>query len=212
MTKSARLTKHYENALAKKLWHDGRAAQRFRRVKGEKPVKLLDALSQSFPGKPRDFLARCLDGGDILVNRAKTNSRVEVTGKDEVLIMFGGEKNCYASKNRAEYFAEGVQTWFDASRTMDHDHNHNHTRAQLKTYDTGMAEFLTEVLGRGEWRFTSPRERAGQEHLADYDPARAPVVVEAAYIEKAGLDYYDEYWAPYWKRLEEKHRAAAPGK
>ena len=205
-----RLTKLYESAVARKLWHDGRAAQRFRRVKGDEPVKLLDALARSFPEKPRDFLARCLDEGDILVNGAKAISAAEVTGKDQVLIVFGGEKDCYAAKNRAEYFAEGVQSWFDTNRTMDHDHNHIHTRGQLKAYDPGLAEFLAEILGDGEWRFTSPRERAGKDHLAGYDPAMAPVVVEADIIEKAGLDYYDEYWAPYWKRLERKHRAAAP--
>lgn len=205
-----RLTKLYENAVSRKLWHDGRAAQRFRRVKGDKPVKLLDALARSFPEKPRDFLARCLDEGDILVNGEKSHSTVEVTGNDQVLIVFGGEKDCYAAKNRAEYFAEGVQSWFDTNRTMDHDHNHIHTREQLKAYDPGLAQFLAEILGDGEWRFSSPRGRAGTEHLAGYDPAKAPVVMEADFIEKAALDYYDEYWASYWKRLEEKHRAAAP--
>lgn len=204
-----RLTKHYENALEKKLWNDGRAAQRFRRVKGDEPVKLLDALARSFPDKPRDFLKSCLDGGDILVNGEKSHAAVEVTGDDQVLIFFGGEKQCYAAKNRAEYFAEGVQSWFDTNRTMDHDHNHIHTREQLKSYDPGLAEFLAEILGDGEWRFTSPRERAGHGHLAGYDPQAAPVIVKAEFIENAALDYYDEYWTPYWKRLEEKHRAAA---
>ena len=205
----ARLTRLYEGAVAEKLWHDGRAAQRFRRVKGDEPVKLLDALARSFPDKPRDFLARCLDEGDILVNGGKAHSAVEVTGKDQVLIVFGGEKDCYAAKNRAEYFAEGVQSWFGTNRTMDHDHNHIHTREQLKAYDPGLAGFLAEILGDGEWRFTSPRERAGKDHLKDYDPGKAPVVVEADFIEKAGLDYYDEYWAAYWKRLEEKHAATS---
>jgi hypothetical protein len=204
-----RLTRLYESAREQKLWNDGRAALRFRRVKGDEPVKLLDALARSFPEKPRDFLASCLEGGDILVNGKPVNQAVEVTGNDEVLIVFGGEKECYAAKNRAEYFAEGVQSWFSTNRTMDHDHNHIHTREQLKAYDPGLAEFLAEILGDGEWRFISPRERAGEDHLAGYDPAEAPVVVDADFIQNAALDYYDEYWAPYWKRLEEKHRAAA---
>jgi hypothetical protein len=39
-----RLTDTYEAAKAKGIWNDGRAAQRFRRVKGDEPVSLLDAL------------------------------------------------------------------------------------------------------------------------------------------------------------------------
>jgi hypothetical protein len=30
----------------------------------------------------------------------------------------------YASVNHSEYFAEGVQSWFDNNRPPDHDHNH----------------------------------------------------------------------------------------
>ena len=34
-------------------------------------------------------------------------------------------KGKYASVNHHEYFAEGVQSWFDNNRVNDHDHNHN---------------------------------------------------------------------------------------
>ncbi len=33
-------------------------------------------------------------------------------------------KGKYASVNHHEYFAEGVQSWFDNNRENDHDHNH----------------------------------------------------------------------------------------
>ena len=112
-------------------------------------------------------------------------------------------------KNRAEYFAEGVQSWFDTNRTMDHDHNHIHTRDQLKTYDPGLAKLCDEVLGDSDWRFVSPRLRAGKGHLKGYDPAKAPVVVKPDFIENAALDYYDNYWAPFWQRLRDKYPAAA---
>jgi hypothetical protein len=62
-------------------------------------------------------------------------------------------------------------------------------------------------LGDRDWRFVSPRERAGTDHLKGYDPDKAPVVKELEHIRIAGLDYYDEYWAPYWKRLAEKHKS-----
>jgi hypothetical protein len=200
-----RLTDTYEAAKAKGIWNDGRAAQRFRRVKGDEPVSLLDALVKAFPKQSPALLRSCLEGGDILVNGKAVKADAEVTGKDEVLIMFGGPKECYAIKNKAEYFAEGVQAWFDTNRTMDHDHNHIHTRAQLKEYDPGLAELCAEILGDSEWRFVSPRLRAGKDHLAEYDPDKAPVVADSDFIDNAAQDYYDEYWTPFWTRLRGKY-------
>lgn len=200
-----KLKEAFEQAKAKGLWNDGLAAQKFRRVKGDDPVSLLDALVKAFPKQSPDFLKRCLDGGDILVNEKPTTSDVKVTGKDKVLIVFGGPKPCYASTNKAEYFAEGVQCWFDTNRTMDHDHNHIHTREQLKAYDPGLAKLCEEVLGDTEWRFVSPRLRAGKDHLAGYDPAKSPVVADSEFIDKAAQDYYDDYWSDYWKRLHDKY-------
>ena len=201
------LTEAFNQAKAKGLWNDGLAALRFRRVKGDEPVSLLDALVKAFPKESPDFFQRCLDGGDILVNEKPVNSAVKVTAKDKVLIVFGGEKECYAGKNQAEYFAEGVQCWFDTNRTMDHDHNHIHTRDQLKAYDTGLAKLCEKVLGDSEWRFVSPRIRAGKDHLLGYDPAKSPVVAKTDFIEAAANDYYDEYWADYWQRLRDKYPA-----
>ncbi|MEN8773539.1 MAG: hypothetical protein ABF380_13550 [Akkermansiaceae bacterium] len=199
----------FETSKAKGLWNDGRAAQRFRRVEGNQPVLLLDALAKSFPEQPRQLLKKCLDGGNILVNGKATHSTVKITEKDNVLIVFGGEKACYAGKNRGEYFAEGVQCWYNTNRTMDHDHNHIRTREQLKAYDPALARLCEEILGESEWRFVSPRKRAGQDHLKTYDPRNAPVVRELKHIKEAGLDYYDDYWSDYWNRLQENYPETA---
>jgi hypothetical protein len=196
-------------AKAAGLWNDGRAAQRFRRVRGDRPVPLLDALVDAFPAQSPELLRLCLEKGDILVNGKPTHPAVKVSGEDEVLIVFGGPKECYAIKNRAEYFAEIVQAWFNTNRTMDHDHNHIHTREQLETYDPGAVRFLTKIFKPDPWRFTSPRERAGTGHLEDYDPATAPVVRQPDFIRDAANDYYDEYWSKYWDRLREKHGVPA---
>ncbi len=200
-----RLTDVFQRARAKGIWMDGRAAQRFRRVKSETPVSLLDALIKSFPEQTPKLIERCLDSGDILVNGKPTNSRAQVTKDDKVLIVFGGEKECYAHKNRAEYWAEGVQCWYDTNRTMDHDHNHIHTREQLVAYDPALAELCKDVLGESEWRFVSPRDRAGKDHLAGFDPTHSPKVVDPPHIEEAAYDYYDKYWKDYWQRLSDKH-------
>ncbi|MBT8036372.1 MAG: hypothetical protein KJO21_02390 [Verrucomicrobiae bacterium] len=195
----------WKAAKAAGLWNDGYASQRFRRVKGDTPVILLDALSDSFPQQSPELLKKCLDAGDITVNGKATHSMVTVTGKDQVRIVFGGPKACYASKNRGEYFAEVVQAWFNTNRTMDHDHNHIDTRDELKAYDPGAATFLQTIFKDEPWRFVSPRQRAGKGHLIGYDPAVAPVVVQADFIKEAANDYYDSYWADYWQRLKDKH-------
>ena len=201
-----RLTETFKKAKEKGLWNDGYAAHRFRRIKSKTPVSLLDALVKSFPDESPELIKKCLDGGDIIVNGKPTNSKVKVTGKDKVCIVFGGAKQCYAGKNRSEYWAEGVQCWYDTNRTMDHDHNHIHTRKQLITYDLSLAKLCKDVLGDSKWRFLSPRDRAGTGHLKGYDPAKAPKVVKPEHITLAAYDYYDKYWKDYWKRLRDKHK------
>jgi hypothetical protein len=79
----------------------------------------------------------------------------------------------YASVNRDEYFAEGVQSWFDNNRENDHDHNHVNTRAELEEYDAGLAALCREVFGETEIRYTKPETRLTG-HMVGYDPATAP--------------------------------------
>ena len=204
-TQIKKLENCHHRAKAAGLWNDGRAAQRYRRIKGETPVSLYDALVKSFPDQPAGLIRKCLDSGDILVNGKATNSAVKVTGEDKVLIMFGGPKICYAQRNKAEYWAEVLQCWYNTNRTMDHDHNHIYTREQLRAYDPAAAELCEEVLGNGKWRFVSPRERAGRQHLKGYAPEAAPKVSLLPHIETAAYDYYDNYWKDFWQRLKDKH-------
>ena len=205
-----KLTAAYKASRERGLWNDGRAAQRFKRVKGDRKVRLLGALTEAFPAQSPRLLRRILDEGDVLVNGEPTTADATVNEEDEVVIVFGGPKRCYAGKNRSEYWAEGVQCWFDTNRTMDHDHNHIHTRAQLKEYDPGLAALCEEVLGDDPWRFVSPRERAGAGHLKGFDPAAAPVRERPPHIQAAATDYYDEYWEGFWHRLYDKHGIPSP--
>ena len=207
-----RLNTAFQHAKDKGLYNDGYAAQKFRRVTSVEPVSLLDALTKAFPAQPPAFLTQCLNGGDILVNGKPCQADVKVTGDDKVLIVFGGPKPTYWALNSAEYWAEGVQAWYDTCRTMDHDHNHIHARDQLQAYDPELAKLISDVLGESPWRFVSPRKRAGTDHLAGYDPATAPTVVKLEHIELAALNYYDEYWKDYWQRLHDKYPATAAPK
>ena len=85
-------------------------------------------------------------------------------------------KGKYASVNHHEYFAEGVQSWFDDNRVNDHDHNHVHLRSQLIEYDPGLAALCREVFGDTELKYTKPTTRL-HGHLEGYVPAAAPKFV-----------------------------------
>jgi hypothetical protein len=68
-------------------------------------------------------------------------------------------RNTYAGTNRDEYWAEGVQSWFDTNLTAtpaDGIHNEIHTRAQLKDYDPALSALVAEVFGDGAWRYACP--------------------------------------------------------
>jgi hypothetical protein len=82
-------------------------------------------------------------------------------------------KGKYASVNHHEYFAEGVQSWFDNNREDDHDHNHVNTRAELIAYDPGLAALCREVFKDTEIRYTKPATRL-HGHMEGYDPTQSP--------------------------------------
>ncbi|MFO1460814.1 MAG: peptidylprolyl isomerase [Verrucomicrobiota bacterium] len=85
-------------------------------------------------------------------------------------------KNTYAATSRHEYWAEGVQSWFDNNRANDALHNDISTRAKLRVYDPALAALCTEVFGDGAWRYRKPSERPAAEraHLVGYDPTKSP--------------------------------------
>jgi len=85
-------------------------------------------------------------------------------------------KKTYAAENPHEYWAEGVQDWFDNNRQNDAQHNAVNTRAELLQYDPALAALCREVFGDRPWRYRKPPDRPADEraHLAGYDPARAP--------------------------------------
>ena len=82
-------------------------------------------------------------------------------------------KGKYASTNKQEYFAEGVQSWFNNNRPPDHDHNHVDTRKELLEYDPGLAALCKEVFGDTKLVYTKPVTRL-HGHLKGYQPKKAP--------------------------------------
>lgn len=83
-------------------------------------------------------------------------------------------KGKYAATNHHEYFAEGVQSWFNNNRPPDHDHNHVDTREELLEYDPGLAEIVREVFRDTQFDYVRPPERKEKAHLTGYDFSGSP--------------------------------------
>ncbi|MBI2924772.1 MAG: hypothetical protein HYY24_03600 [Verrucomicrobia bacterium] len=85
-------------------------------------------------------------------------------------------KGAYAATSRNEYWAEGVQSWFDTNRENDPQHNHVNTRAELNAYDPALAKLIAEVFGDRPWRYRRPADRPATEktHLQGFEVASAP--------------------------------------
>jgi hypothetical protein len=76
-----------------------------------------------------------------------------------VAIAEGKWKNTLAEINAEQYWAEGVQSFFDANlednaeeREPISSHNHVNTREELRTYDRALYEIALSVFGDTEWR------------------------------------------------------------
>lgn len=83
-------------------------------------------------------------------------------------------KDTYAITNKAEYWAEGTQSWFDTNRANDDQHNHVDTRDKLKEYDPALAALLTEIFGDTDWRYTQAITRTHLTHLQGFNPKVSP--------------------------------------
>ena len=92
----------------------------------------------------------------------------------EAAVEKGLWKDTYAITNRAEYWAEGTQSWFDTNRANDDQHNHVDTRDKLKDYDPTLASLLTEVYGDMDWRYTQAVTRTYLSHLQGFNPEQSP--------------------------------------
>ena len=83
-------------------------------------------------------------------------------------------KDTYAATNLSEYWAEGVQSYFDTNRESDHDHGLVDTREELLEHDPVLYALCVEVFGPDAWRYVHVSERLDEPHLAGWDPASAP--------------------------------------
>jgi alpha-glucosidase len=62
-------------------------------------------------------------------------------------------KGTYAATNHKEYWAEGVQSYFDTNRASDAEHNDIDTREKLAKYDPTLFALIDDVYRHSRWRY-----------------------------------------------------------
>jgi len=68
-------------------------------------------------------------------------------------------KDTYAATNSKEYWAEGVQSFFDSNRQADPPdgiHNSVDTREELAEYDPELAKLISRIFRDDPWRWERP--------------------------------------------------------
>jgi len=68
-------------------------------------------------------------------------------------------RDTYAAVNEIEYYAEGVQSWFDANHYVAQPDGNNgpiSTRGELKAYDPSLATLISETMRDDAWRPSCP--------------------------------------------------------
>lgn len=162
--------------LTPKLYWDRRARGLGGRVTSCGEENLL-----GFPGDPYageniliHELAHAIDS--VAMRRLDPGFRDRLRSHYQHAVQAGLWKGTYAAANPAEYWAEGVQSWFDANRQNDAHHNHVNTREELEQYDPALAALIAEVFGSVPWRYRPFHQRSEAErmHLAGFDPAQVP--------------------------------------
>jgi len=88
----------------------------------------------------------------------------------------------YGMNNPGEFWAEGVQSWFDCNRAgglqllgaKGQVLSELNTRAQVEKRLPKFAELLNEAFRENQWVYVPVRKRLDRPHLRGYDPAKAP--------------------------------------
>ena len=69
-------------------------------------------------------------------------------------------KKTYAATNRMEYWAEGVQSYYDCNAPPNRGvHNDINTREKLAKYDPALFELIDETFKQNTWRYVRYDQR-----------------------------------------------------
>ena len=95
--------------------------------------------------------------GIDLIDSQFTPNQLQVAYEDA--IEAGLWYDTYAATNVDEYWAEGIQSWFNSNLSSDPPdgiHNSIDTREELKMYDPALAELIGEWFPDDAWRYEYP--------------------------------------------------------
>lgn len=163
------------------------AAQQNRRVRGYGGATLTSFGEENLLCLPRDRyrgesimiheFAHCIDGN---LRRMDPNWRRDLAEVFEDARRRGLWDRTYAATNAAEYWAEGIQSYFDTNKTSrtgrpDGVHNHVGNREELKAYDPNLHDFIEKTIGRIEWRYTTYDKRHPKDPIGRVGPVPDPV-------------------------------------
>ena len=95
----------------------------------------------------------------------------------------GGHFRGYGMVSMGEFWAEGVQSWFNCNRAgglevVKPDGKRRrliNTREEMTKHLPEYAKFLDASFGHSTWSYVPVLKRLHQPHLKGYDPAQAPV-------------------------------------
>jgi hypothetical protein len=93
------------------------------------------------------------------VEDADSTFRSRIRAAYDAATSAGLWRNTYAAANDIEYYAEGVQSWFDANPEVSPPDGTNgpiNTRGELKVYDPALASLIGETMPDDDWRPTCP--------------------------------------------------------
>jgi alpha-glucosidase len=62
-------------------------------------------------------------------------------------------KKTYAASNHSEYWAEGVQSYFDCNAPAGGVHNEMNTREKLAKYDPELFQLIDDAFKQSKWRY-----------------------------------------------------------
>lgn len=83
----------------------------------------------------------------------------------------------YAMENHKEFWAEGVQSYFDTNDNNNYQHNDVDTRAKLEKYDPEFFALLDKVFKQNAWRYERPgKARAPRK---EFPPSALTVINES---------------------------------
>jgi len=88
----------------------------------------------------------------------------------------------YAMTSFGEFWAEGVQSWFNCNRNggieaLDANGKticQVNTRSQMKRYLPEFSKMIDQAFGHNQWAYVPVLKRLHEPHLRGYDPAQAP--------------------------------------